>query len=276
MRVIVPFVIVVSMACAPVTTAADSYVGEWKQVDIRTLEKAPPACMRLWFEERSYKLQQTDTLRGLYGNVIRSAPLGAPSLQPDCKYWTVAPRAAAMQFRIWQIVARPTDDGGYRVGAQPMKGGGDFNSFKTEEFNTVIALKDGSLVDGVGGDALVFHRPAQPSADARMTLEQTITRLETGGCLEVMASMGSRLIAPQVCDLRRRIGELAGRYIGLSVISSMEFDRVPDNFPNESKSLKRQHGVHFSFNGQYENQKIPGDALVFEENGKWRVAFLWF
>ncbi|MEA2325526.1 MAG: hypothetical protein QOE68_485, partial [Thermoanaerobaculia bacterium] len=185
MKVVGLLLIVVSMACAAVTSAADSYTGEWKQVDIRTIEKAPPACLRLWFEERSYKLQQSEALQGVYGNVIRSATLGAPSLSPDCKYWTGAPRPAAMQFRIWQVVARPVDGGGYRLAAQPMKGSGDFNSFKTEEFNTVIALKNRELVDGAGGDAIVFHRPSPPSVDARTTQDQTNTRLETGGCLEV-------------------------------------------------------------------------------------------
>ena len=278
MNLVLPF-IVLAVLCRGVATAEDPYAGDWKNVDIRGVENRPPACTRVWFEERSYALQRPDALQGIYSNVIRAAPVGAPSSRPDCKYPAPASNPIAQQLRMWRVIGRPDGSGGFRVAAEAAPGGGDMNVYKTQEFRTVLTLRSGRLIDETQSGAangLVFRRAAEPPAAARRVLEETISRLESGGCLDVMAAMGAREKVAQMCELRRRMAEIAGRYIGLSVISSLEFDRVPDRFPNESKALKSQHGVHFSFNGQYENQKLHGDALVFEEEGRWRVAFLWF
>ncbi len=251
---------------------AQPLTGDWKQVDLRGIENTPPACVRLWFEERSYALQkQNDQMYGVYANLHRITPVGAPSFQPNCKYPPPATKPLSLQTRMWNLAVRP-DGNRLRIAAEPGIGSGDMNLYKTEAFNTVVSVRNGLLVDG----DLLFRRPSTASAAARQKLEETINRLEGGGCLEVMASMGRSDIAEQACDLRRRIGQYAGRYTGLSVISALEFDRIPEKFPMLSTAMKNQRGIHYSFNGQYERQTIPGDALVFEEGGSWRVAFLWF
>lgn len=265
-------------ACACATVAQDSYAGDWKQVDLREIERTPPACVRLWFEERTYALQRSGTPQGVYTSTIRAVPAGTLSSTPSCKYAAPASNPIAMQIRGWGLVLRPDGNGRQQVEADPMPGSGDLSVYKTEEFKTVLWLHDGLLFDGnpsEKGNALVFRRPSEPPATARAMLEQTISRLESGGCLDVLTSMGGWGNVAQACEVRSRMRQIAGDYIGLRINNTTEFDRISALLPMRSSIWKHQHGVHFSFNAMYEKQTLLNDALVFEEGGKWRVAFLW-
>lgn len=263
-------------ACTGASVADDPYTGDWKQVDLRSIESVPP-CVRLWFEERRYALQGSGTPQGFYANTLRAVPVGS-TLSSSCKYPAPASNPIALQMRAWMLVIRPDGNGRRRVEAEPAPGSGDLNVDKTEEFKTVLWMHDGLLFDGNPNDeasALVFRRPSDPSATARAVLEQTISRLESGSCLDVLASMGLGTKVSQACELRRRMRQIAGDYIGLRINGATEFHRMPIAFPSPLKTLKQQHGIHFSFNALYEKQTLVDDALVFEEGGKWRVAFLW-
>jgi hypothetical protein len=137
------------------------------------------------------------------------------------------------------------------------------------------------LVAGSGDDlskTLVF-RPAVPVPPAaRAVLEDTVQRMEGGECLKVMSRLATRPdAAAQMCALRAKMSQFLGSYLSMSVDSMTEFDRVPDGFPvKPSTGWRRQRGVFFVFTGRYENQVIPGNAVVFEEAGEWRVVLLWF
>ncbi len=98
-----------------------------------------------------------------------------------------------------------------------------------------------------------------------------------GSCLEVLTTIAvNRDAVVQACDVRERILNLSGKYISLSVDSATEFDRVPDKVPAQSTTVRRQHGVFFSFIGKFERTEVPGNAIVYEDGGKWRLGFLWF
>lgn len=270
----------------PVAAAvAEPPSGEWYNVDLRGFETQPGnACLRLWIEERMYNLQPAgERLTGTYRNVIRATPVGGPSFSPDCKYPTPATNPIASQVRLWSIVGKATDAGGWSIGAQPGMGGGDLQVWKTEEFKTILVSRGGQLIDGTGSPedpdhALVFRRSAPPSSGARDILEATLTRLHGGACLEVLTPLAvSRNAAVEACALRQRMAQLAGRYLSLSMISATDFDRVPNTFPKApSSGWKRQRGVFFEFTSRFERQQLLGNAIVFEEAGQWRVALLWF
>jgi hypothetical protein len=184
-----------------------------------------------------------------------------------------------MQIRGWAVVMKSDGNGGQRVAAEPVNGTGDLKMLETKEFATVLRLRDGRLYDGDPGDAanmLVFEHAVAPPAPARELLETTVARLEGGECLEVITSLGRGDVAAQMCEVRRRMAAIAGSYTGLSIISATPFDRISDRFPLESKTFERRRGVHYSFFLRYEKQKLVADALLVEEGGKWRIAYLWF
>ena len=262
--------------------AADAPAGEWVSVDLRSIEGIPAGCVRLWIEERGYALKaERERVRGISRNLIRATPLGTPSLRPECKWPEPATNPIAHQMRIWGVVGKPDEGGGWQVAAQPLPGEGNMKVFKTEEFKTLLVKRGDRLFDGTGDPAepnatFVFRRPALPPAEARATLEDTVRRLHTGACLEITSTFVPSAAAAQACDVRRRILDLAGNYLTLSVISATEFDRMPDHFPGPSTAMKRQRGVHFSFTGQYEKQRVLGDAIMIQDGQQWRLAFLWF
>jgi hypothetical protein len=182
---------------------------------------------------------------------------------------------------MWQILGTPKATGDWLVRAEPGLGAGDFQAYNTEPFETSLALRGGKLVAGSGDDlskTLVF-RPAVPVPPAaRAVLEDTVQRMEGGECLKVMSRLATRPdAAAQMCALRAKMSQFLGSYLSMSVDSMTEFDRVPDGFPvKPSTGWRRQRGVFFVFTGRYENQVIPGNAVVFEEAGEWRVVLLWF
>lgn len=272
---------IVLMIISGCASAAEPPLGEWVQNDIRGMESiAGATCTRMWIEERKYTLNgDAGQLMGSYGNVIRAMPIGMPSL-PACKYPKPASSPIATQMRLWSLIGRPNDDGTWRIGAQPEQSGGDFDTFKMDEFKTRLTLRGATLIDAASDpddpDALVFRRPAAPEPEARAALEEAVRRLQTGACVPVMMELGAtQQVAAQMCALRKRITNLGGAYVSLSVDAATEFHRVPDNFPRPSTGMRRQRGVVYSFTTHYERQAVPGNAVVYEENGKWRVALLW-
>lgn len=261
--------------------------GEWRNTDLRSIE-APPGsrCVRLWFEERRYDITPAGDSRftGTYFNVIRAAPVGASSFSEGCKSFPPpADNPVAIQIRGWTIIGKKTPEQDWRVRAQPGAPGGDLRIFKTEEFETKLSRQGDRLVDSAGGSedpegALLFRSPAPPPAAARAALEDTIRRLHGGACLEVMSELSPTLdAAREICVLRQRMAEITGNLISISVDDATEIDRVPVGFPRApSNGHRRQRGVFFSFSSSYEKQqRIPSNAIVFEEEGAWKVVVLW-
>jgi hypothetical protein len=280
-RFITPVILFIAFALSTVACAAIP-AGEWRNVDLRGIEVLPGSCIRLWVEERAYHIQAAgDHFEGVYNNVLRTTPVGAPSFSLSCRFPPPASNPVAMQIRGWALIGRSNGSGGWRVGAEPGVAGGDFHADKTEEFHTVVTQQGNTLIDGENsGDAVhtfLFRAAAPPPAEARTALEESIRRVEGGSCLEVLTAIAvNRDDAVQACGVRERILSLSGKYISLSVDSATEFDRVPDKFLAQSTALRRQHGVLFSFTGKFEKTEVPGNAVVYEDGGKWRLGFLWF
>lgn len=271
---------------SPADLFAEPPTGEWRHSDLRGVEVLPGGtCVRVWFEERTYSLQPSPPGRatGAYRNVVRAMPASPTSFAPTCAFPAPAENPIAHQIRMWLVVA--TDDGaqGWRVRAQPAPGGGDFDTLKTEEFTTRLVQKGDMLLDGPGDErdadrTLVFRRDPMPPAAARAELERLVRRLEGGGCLEVISRLvGKTEGVSEVCALRRQIAELQGPLVSIAVDVDTPIDRVPSGFPDRASSgWRRQRGAVVSFTAQYERAKVPGSALLFDEEGQWRVVVLWF
>lgn len=283
---ILPVVALFIIAHSAEASSGEPPRGEWRHTDIRSIEILPGgACIRLWIEERTYNIVPAGDSRfsGTYFNVIRAAPVGAPSFRAECKFPPPADNPVATQIRGWSIIGNKTPEQAWRVRAQPGLPGGDLRVFKTEEFETKLYRRGDHLVDSNGSanpdEALLFRPPSPSPASARTALEETVRRLHGGFCLEVMLKLapGQEDAVRELCSLRQRMTQIAGSLLSISVDSATELDRVPVGFPRTpSNGYRRQRGVFFSFLGRYEKQQIPGHAVVVEEEGAWRVDLLWF
>ena len=282
----IPTLAVFLIACAQTASSDDLPRGEWHHADIRGIEAVPGGtCARLWLEERTYSIVPNGESRfmGTYFNMIRAAPVGVPSFSPDCRFPAPAENPVASQFRGWSIVGDKPSAQTWRVRAEPGPPGGELRVFESKPFETSLYRRGELLVDSTGAyddpeKTFLFRPPGPPPAAARAALEDTIRRLTGGGCLEVMSKLAPmNNVAQEMCALRQRVTQIAGSLLSISVDEATEFDRVPVGFPRApSNSYRRQRGVFFSFDGQYENQKVPGHAVVFEEEGAWNVVLLWF
>jgi hypothetical protein len=186
-------------------------------------------------------------------------------------------------MRGWSIVGNKTPEGTWRVRAQPGPAAGDFHIDKSEEFETKLYRRGERLVDSSEGNedsdkAFLFRPPAPPPAAARTALEDTIRRLHSGACLEVMSKLNpAQDVAREVCALRQRMVQISGSLLSISVDGATELDRVPAGFRRApAEGYRRQRGVFFSFVGRYEKSQILGNAVVLEEEGSWNVVLLWF
>ena len=280
MMLILSLLMAVSQAAAPLLQ------GEWQNVDVRSVEvNGDGACIRVWLEERKYSLQAIPDRRyqGAYQNVVHAVPVGAASFSPTCKYPALTSNPVATQTRMWAVVASPISDQRWRLRAQAGPGGGDFSLLASGDFTTELAPVNDRLFDGTGptddaNEVLVFRTPAKPPAEARLELEATIAKLYAGGCLEVMSALATRKEAlAELCALRQQMAQLQGQFVSISMTAETEFDRVPASVSSPGASgLRRQRGVFYEFTGTFDKARVPGNAIVVEESGKWRVAALWF
>jgi hypothetical protein len=263
------------------TLSSATIQGDWYHTDVRGLEVLENGrCLRLWLEERAYNLGENGaSLAGTYRNVIRATPVGAPSV--ICKYPPPASNPVASQMRTWGVVARRSERG-WTVAAEPGLNGGDIQLARLESFATRLTPYAGALVDADGDaddqdKALFFRRGTAPPQAARMALESTVAGLYSGECLAIMTRLtGSADITAKTCDLRARMAALSGRYLSISVNSMTRLDRLPQLFPRPSNHWMRRNAVLYGFTASFEHQAMPGDAIVEEEAGSWRVAWLWF
>ncbi len=261
-------------------------VGEWHHVDVRSVETLQNGgCVRVWLEERKYLLQPLPDSRfqGVYLNVVRAVPVGAASFSTNCKYPDPTSQLAAFQLRTWNVLVSPIAEQRWRVRASPGPGGGEFSTLKSEDFVTQLRPVGGRVFDGTGtvdddNEVLVFHSPASSSAEARAMLQTAVAKLNSGGCLEVIGALPTKKeTVAEVCAVRQQLVELLGPFISMSVNAETEFDRVPAGFDSPGKSgFRRQRGVLFELTGTYANARVPGNAIAYEEDGKWRLAALWF
>lgn len=261
-------------------------LGEWHHADLRSVEVALGGmCVRLWLEERTYSIISNGESRftGTYFNIIRAAPVGVLSHKPDCRFPAPAENPVASQFRGWSVIGDRSSGQAWRVRAEPGPPGGDLRVFEAKEFETALYRQGELLADSTGASddsekTLLFRPPAPPPTAARAALEDMIRRLHGGACLEMTSKLGPALdAAREICALRQRAAQITGSLVSISVDGATEFDRVPVGFPRTpSNGYRRQRGVFLSFDVHYENQKIPGDAVVFEEEGAWNVVVLWF
>jgi hypothetical protein len=295
--VLLAFVLVLRAAPALARPEAPP-AGEWHNTDLRAIEVvAASGCIRVWLEERTYHLTPAGDSRftGVYFNFIRATPAGAPSLRPECNYPPPTENPIASQIRGWTIFGKRTAEGSWRVAAEPGPPAGDFQTYKTEPFETRLSRRGDLLADvsstanGSGGagaadgaedpeHTLLFRPPGPVPAAARSALEETLRQLYGGACLKAMSRLAaSEDVAREVCELRQRARQIAGSLLSINVDGADPIDRVPAGFPGPAREgYRRQRAVFFSFDGRFENQTIPGNAIVVEEEGAWRVAMLWF
>lgn len=258
--------------------------GEWHNVDYRAVEVLPNACVRVWLEERKYAFQSQPggAVQGAYQNVVRAIPVGAPSFSQACRFPAPTQNPIAFQLRAWLVAGSPMDGGFWRLRAQPAPGAGDFSSLKTEEFSTELRLDGTLLQDGTGSLAdedrvLLFRRPSASPPAARQALETTMARLNGGGCLEVMSAMATdKSGVAAVCEMRRQLLTMQGRYVSLTINADTQIDRVPKavTTPGAAGFIRRR-GVFYEFTAAFEKVRVPGNALAVEEGGTWRVVILW-
>jgi hypothetical protein len=250
--------------------------GQWRSVDVTSIESLPDYCMRVWVEERTWNLEEArwKRLKGKYRSVIRAVPVGATSLNPACKWPKPATKGDAAQIRDWSIRGRHAD-AGWNVSAEKGSTTGDLRRDQAFAFTTTLNRRGETLTSADVKEPRVFRRAAPPPPAATVALEKTIHHLHTGGCYEVITSIGFNAEeAQRSCALRKEIQERIGPYQSLTVTDVIEFDRIPTVFP-ASVLMKRQHGVLVSFDAKYEKQTVRGNAMLYDENGQWRVSLLW-
>ncbi|HEV7733702.1 MAG TPA: hypothetical protein VGR62_16155 [Candidatus Binatia bacterium] len=279
--------IALGIVCALLSSPRGSDVpqGEWHNTGIRTVEVLQDGtCLRVWLEERAYSFGSptNGAVAGIYRNVVRAVPVGPPSFREGCVFPAPASNPVASQMRAWEFAAKPVDEGAWLVRAEPRPGSGDLRLFEAEEFQTKVRVRGDRLIDTPSSTddtpRLSFRRPGAPPDGARAALDDAVTRLHQGKCLEVLSALGHDADrVTRVCDLRRRMDDLLGRYVSLSVDQAVELDAMPPEFNRGATSGPvARHGVFFAFIGQYEKERIPGNAVVAEEGGQWRVVALWF
>jgi hypothetical protein len=251
--------------------------GQWRSVDVTSIESVPGYCMRVWVEQRTWDLRETgrNRLTGSYRSVIRSIPVGAMSVSPSCKWPEPATKAASAQIRLWGVTGRAGSDGDWNVSAKQGTTTGELRRDLAPAFTTSLQRRGGTVTSADATEPRVFRPAAEPPAAAFEALQKTIDHLHHGGCMEVITSIGfGAEEARRSCEMRARIQPQSGAYQSLTVTEATEFDRVPTIFP-AAVSFKRQHGVIVDFVAQYEKQQIRGSAILYDENGVWRVALLW-
>ena len=284
MRSIVFFILLLG-GCANAGITATAPSGDWYSTDFRGLEVASNQqmgiCLRIWLEERAYSFVQHPSLEvaGYYRNVMRSVPVGPVSFRPECTFGGKAASPIAMQGRVWAIAGRSVGSDAWKIRTEPRPGTG-LSLYETKDFETTLSMRGNRLVDNdsANPEVTLTFRPAgsQPAA-AREALEDAMQRVHNGHCLEVMSGLGftSQQVA-DFCETRQRLEKLSGRYVAVQPDQVVQFDRAPLGFPQSSAQLHPQSGFFFAFVTKYEKQQSPGNAVVFEEGGKWRVVALWF
>lgn len=260
--------------------------GQWQHVDVRGIESdGSGTCLRLWLEERRYGLQPLADRRfgGAYQNVIRAVPVGAASFSRDCRFPVLTANPNATQVRMWSVVAAPIDAQRWRLRAQAGPDGGDVSMAPADDFTTQLSFAHERLVDGTApsdhvGRHLVFRRPSPAPAEARAALEAAVARLQAGGCLEVTAALAMRTDGvADACALRQQRDALLGPFTAMAVTNETEFDRIASAFLSPgAPGFTRRHGVFYEFTATFARARVPGGALVVEEDGRWRLAVLWF
>jgi hypothetical protein len=252
--------------------------GEWRNVDVMSIESVPGYCMRVWVEERTWDLDKTwrNRVRGTYRNVIRGIPVGSPSRKETCKWPAPATKAASAQIRLWPVAGRPAGDDHWSIAAAEGTTTGELRRDQAFPFTTTVERKGDTLLSADTPQPRVFRPAGRPApAAAVAALQKAIDEVHSDRCVEVIRSIGfDKQESKNSCALRKLIQKESGEYQSMSIEQALEFDRAPLAFP-ASSSLKQQHGVLFHFVAKYEKYPLPGNAILYEENGKWKLASLW-
>src|SRR6476620_29451 len=116
---------------------------DWIETDIKGLEFAPAPpdqpspCARLWIEERTWKIADTQAgLMGVYGNSLRTLPLA--STLDTCRFASQPATPLAFSARIWKIVKATRDGSAWSVHAEPLGATGDQLGLKLDPFSTKL------------------------------------------------------------------------------------------------------------------------------------------
>ena len=259
--------------------------GEWRHADIRGIESVQNgACLRMWIEERTYILapQQEGRTMGVYGNVVRTTPIGAASFAKACTFPPPATKPLTMQSRAWNVVATFRDTAWGLRAAPGLSSSSDLQ-LQSEDFATRLSRQGVDMLDGLQSAddedrTLVFRRAGTPPKEAWQALEDLITKMTAGGCLQALNALVHPPRSPaEVCAARAALTLALGHLTSLRVQQTTSFDRVPLTFPSgPSARWRRQQGLLFEFTGDFENGRSIGHALVYEDGKQWHVAMLWF
>lgn len=264
--------------------------GAWQQTDLRSIESGRPAagygsCLRLWLERRSYSFSGALT-EGVYGHLLVSVPVVDV---PGCAFAPPAREPLAYHSRLWTLSLRRDGDGWSVTAGNPVSVGP--LDLETAAFTSTLRLEDGRLVERRDGSSLVFTRPGDPPPAAREALERGIEGLHSGRCVAVHRGLAYGAVASaakvdQLCDLTRRARRFTGRYLALEVTRSEPFDRVPWGFlapvsgagvsaVGQAAAWVDRPGYVFAYTLVFEHQKLFGNAVVWHEEGQWRLAAFW-
>ncbi|MCP3962322.1 MAG: hypothetical protein GY719_31145 [bacterium] len=290
MTVLLLFLVITFLAL-PATVAAE----EWIQSEVFGLDTAPPpsgevlSCARLWIEERTWRFDVTGTnLSGIFGSNIRTLPLATTG--PSCRFDSQAPMPLAFTVRMWNIERSRHDKGVWDLQLVPA---GEMTgvplNLKHGPFSTRLFMEGDRLVDTAtnagASKRLIFRRPAAPPPDLADAVRRTLEGLHTGQCMKIMSATvdppeALEKVAPAlstVCDLRRRMLNISGSLVSVSIGHVTTIDRVVAplvrSVPTDGWSTKKSYLVELTMN--YERSRVPGTALFTKENESWRLVRLW-
>ena len=290
------FVISVTASSLVIFGPATALASErWVQADLRGLEFAPPPanepspCARLWIEERQWTIEETPSaLVGIYGNVVRSQPLGTTT--DVCQFQSAPAKLSVFSIRTWNISSANRDGHAWLVRAEPNDKRGDPLGLPHEPFSTKLWLSENGLVDSFLGleapDHLEFRRPGGVPPDLNAAARDVLEGLYSGKCAQIMSDAidaslpverSSQMVAA-ICELRRRMTSIGGNLVSVSIGDITRFDRaaaaVVDRRDAQGWDDRTIYLVEFTTN--LERQRIPGDALFAREAGRWKLVRLWF
>jgi hypothetical protein len=280
-----------------------SIIGEWHQQDLMGLEiqtnvqpnRAP--CVRAWLKTRDLAFT-AGPAKGLLGSlsiVTKAHPVGTASIDPGCPYVVPGVPAASLVFRpnMWSIYARGKGLSHWEVIAT-------LTTFESgvSPTNVTPDTLNAYLQPASEGGYLLVSRVQTPREEVPMArvraasesdeprnriLESMIRRLTSADCAAAMAELsngvGDAHMIQSACDLRRRAHEVLGGLVGVRILGTDDFDRMPATYPLPGLDgpMDRTQGALIGFIADFSsNNSLAGDVLFIKEQNAWKIKSLWF
>lgn len=267
-----------------VAGAPDLLNGAWVRTELVSVDRGRLGdgeawCLRLWLERRTYTFEVSGAwAEGVYGNELRTVPLGTLGIHPDCRFAPPARDPLTHHNRTWSLSAKH-DGARWKVTAGTPNSLGPLH-LETLPFSTSLRLEDGRLVDLREDGPMAFSRPGEPPAAAREALERAIEQLHTGRCVAVHRQLEMTVATAakvdEICNLLQRSRRFSGRYLAIEVTRAEPVDAVAWGFPGPTTEMRvDRSAVVFDYTIVFEHEELFGTAVVWRREGEWRLAAIW-